>query len=413
MSAPNNDKNCTSRNQDKTPATNITSHPTFSPASSPNKHNTTAPEPQQPDTPVLLQRQQHPPPSFDIAHHGWDASNVSTAKCDLCHRQRCGTLQKCRVCKLSICRECCVNGRLQNDRRHAIDAAAVDWDVPPNVRKRKRQAMGSGEETPLGSKRQKAGVRQRRSRGQQYGREVVASSVAGLDGAAQTLDGEVPWNREYGHVDNMEPRLSVAPASYYPSVGQAQHTEAISPKYSAHYELETVSSSYRRLPTIEEVRSGDEEYLASLESEHYSAASAPGLPSRRPVLPADDVSQAAPSRPVLPPIAPLLRAGHRQYHHSAEIFQTSSDILSRLDHLLHHHQPMTNESWPQHEQTDSFGTSLANTAHANHHASSPPEAARPLPPRRAAGRVDIPRFHRPGPRPRPPLSPAPCRGVLC
>ncbi|UKZ77977.1 hypothetical protein TrVFT333_005711 [Trichoderma virens FT-333] len=227
MSTPNNDKNCTSRNQDKTPATDIASHPTFSPASSPNNHNTTAPEPQQSDTPVLLQRQQHPRPASTLP--------ITDGTPPTCPPQNAisATASAAARCKNAV---------------HAIDAAAVDWDVPPNVRKRKRQAMGSGEETPLGSKRQKAGVRQRRSRGQRCGREVVASSVAGLDGAAQTLDGEVPWNREYGHVDNMEPRLSVAPASYYPSVGQAQHTEAISPKYSAHYELETPRQHRSRKP---------------------------------------------------------------------------------------------------------------------------------------------------------------------
>ncbi|KAL7942371.1 hypothetical protein V8C42DRAFT_154523 [Trichoderma barbatum] len=385
MSTLNNDGNYISHNQDKQPVTYTNSHPTLNPSESPNRHHviTAATESQQYDAHVSLQQQ--PLSSFDTAHHGWDASNVSTAKCDLCHRQRCGTLQKCRICKLSICQECCAAGRLQNDRRHAIDAAAVDWDAPPNLRKRKRQdlPLEGGDNTPLGAKKQKAGVR----RGRGCGRKVVdetrgvlaSSAVMVPDEAAATPNREVSWQsaarlREHDHVDAMEPRLSVTPASYYLSAGQAQHRDAISPNYAARYELERASSSYRRLPAIEEAGDEDsnEDYWMSLDGEGYPAASAPGLSSRRPVTPANNVSQAAPSRPVLPPITPLLRDSHIQHRHSAETFHSSSDILNRLDHLLHHQPPVTNESWPSHEHIASLGTNLANAARANY-ASNPPK----------------------------------------
>lgn len=367
MSTPNDDTNCASRSQDKEPLT--------------DKHHTVpaAAESQPSDTPVPLQQQ--PLPSFDVAHQGWDASNVSTAKCDLCHRQRCGTLQKCRVCKLSICHECCVGGRLQNDRRHTIDAAAVDWDVPPNLGKRKRPARESGDELPMGAKRQRASAR--RGRGRSRGLSTTGESRGGLASsvlpgeAAPTPDSEASWQsvvrfRQYGHADPMEPWLSVAPASYYPSVGRAQLTHVVSPKYAARYELETASPIYSRLPAIEEACDdhGNEEYRASLNREGYPATSTPGLLSRRPVSPANDFSQAAPSRPVLPPISLLFRDRHIQRHHSADNFQTGSDILNHLEHLLHHHQPVTNETWPPHEHVSSLGTNLANAARTSH-ASSP------------------------------------------
>ncbi|KAL6810767.1 hypothetical protein GGI42DRAFT_196577 [Trichoderma sp. SZMC 28013] len=373
MSTPKDDGNYTSHNQDKNPTTDTNSHP----ANSPNEHHAIAT--------TDSESQQHPPPIFDIAHHGWDASNVPTAKCDLCHRQRCGTLQKCRVCKLSICRECSVGGRLQNDPRHTIDTAAVDWDVPPTLRKRKRQALESGEEMQLGTKKQRAGAR--RGRGPRQGYEskgpLASSFVVVSDEAARARDGEVSWQhaarfREYGCADPMEPRLSVAPASYYSSVSRAQGMNEISPKYAARYEPQMTSSSYKRTPTIGEIPDdggNDEKYRASLSNEGYHAASAPEPLSRHPASPANDFSRAAPSQHMLPPITPLLRDRRIQHHHSADSFQTGSDILNRLDHFLHHHyqQPISNESWPLHEHTESLGTSLANAARESHHASSPPK----------------------------------------
>ncbi|KAL7957017.1 hypothetical protein V8C34DRAFT_325660 [Trichoderma compactum] len=340
MSAPKDDGNYTSHNQDNKTATDTNPHLT----NSPNKHHaiaTTGPE-----------SQQHPPPIFDIAHHGWDASNVPTAKCDLCHRQRCGALQKCRVCKLSICRECCVGGRLQSDPRHTIDTAAVDWDVPPTLGKRKRQALEPGGEMPSGTKKQRAGARRGRGPRQGYGSKgpLASSFVVVSDEAARARDGEASWQSaarfpEYGCADPMEPRLSVAPASYYPSVGRARGINELSPKYAARYEAQTTGSSYKRIPAIEAVREdggNDEQRRASISNEGYHAASAP---------------------------EPRI-----QHHHSVDTFQIGSDTLDRLDHLLHHHhQPIPNESWPLHEHAESLGTSLANAARASHHASNPPK----------------------------------------
>lgn len=383
MSAPKQDENYTSHNQDKNPATGTNPHPTVNLTSTPNEHHgiaTTGPSSQQPDIPVQLQ--QPPLPVFDITHHGWDASNVPTAKCDLCHRQRCGTLQKCRVCKLSICQECCVSGRLQNDPRHIIDTAAVDWDAPPTLRKRKRQAS----EMPPGTKKQRAGATPGRKRRPGYeSKGALASSfVVVSDEAARAVSGEASWQRDarirkYGFDGPMEPRLSVAPASYYPSVSRTQGMDELSPKYTAGYEPQTTSSSYKRVPSIEEVRydgGNDEQYRASLSNGGYHRAHAPEPLPRHPVSSQKDCSQAAPSRPVLPPLTPSLRDRHIQHHHSSETFQISSDILNRLDNLLHHHyqqHPTSNESWPLHEQTDSLGTSLANAARESHHASNSPK----------------------------------------
>ncbi|KAJ6445580.1 Small ubiquitin-related modifier, SUMO [Purpureocillium lavendulum] len=67
-------------------------------------------------------------PRPQAMHSGWDPSNVSTAKCDMCHRQRCGVIQKCTDCKLSVCRDCAYANRLADDVRHVLDPTTVEWD---------------------------------------------------------------------------------------------------------------------------------------------------------------------------------------------------------------------------------------------------------------------------------------------
>lgn len=82
-------------------------------------------------------------------HHGWDASSVAMAKCDMCSRASRGVVHKCSQCKLSICKECCETGKLEGDSRHHLDPESVSWDAPPrplssrrpaDERKRKRAA---------------------------------------------------------------------------------------------------------------------------------------------------------------------------------------------------------------------------------------------------------------------------------
>ncbi|KAM4059383.1 hypothetical protein HRG_011444 [Hirsutella rhossiliensis] len=77
-------------------------------------------------------------PGPDGTHKGWDATTVSTAKCDMCHKQRCGTIQKCSECKLSVCMDCAVADRLRGDARHALDPEAVDWTGPLALSKLRR-----------------------------------------------------------------------------------------------------------------------------------------------------------------------------------------------------------------------------------------------------------------------------------
>ncbi|PHH91273.1 hypothetical protein CDD83_1135 [Cordyceps sp. RAO-2017] len=62
---------------------------------------------------------------------------MSTAKCDMCHRQRCGTIQKCIECKLSVCRPCATDGRLRGDPRHVMDPDDVEWESARMIRSRK------------------------------------------------------------------------------------------------------------------------------------------------------------------------------------------------------------------------------------------------------------------------------------
>lgn len=79
-----------------------------------------------------------PLPGPDGTHRGWEATTVSTAKCDMCHKQRCGTIQKCSECKLSVCMDCAVADRLRTDARHSLDPAAVDWTGSPALSRLRR-----------------------------------------------------------------------------------------------------------------------------------------------------------------------------------------------------------------------------------------------------------------------------------
>ncbi|KAL6858554.1 hypothetical protein J3F83DRAFT_769016 [Trichoderma novae-zelandiae] len=323
-------------------------------------------------------------PSFDVAHRGWDASNVPTAKCDLCHRQRCGTLQKCRVCKLSICHECCVGDRLKNDRRHSIHVAAVDWHVPPNLRKRRFRAAESKPEPPKGVKRQKIIIR-RRDPGRGPSGEPSAAGEAGgslaapgvmLDGAASTPGSEAyrieaarSQSREYGHAGPMEPtaepRLSMAPEAHHPPAGRAQHSDPMAPTYDARYQPETRNPNHSRLPSTGQIHgdNGQGEYRLYPDDDPFYAAPTPGLQSQYPVPQTNGYSRAASSRPVLPPIASLLSGRLPRFPP-----QNAPEMDSRPQQRFHHRedQPVASEAWPLNEYVSSLGTSLANAARANH-----------------------------------------------
>ncbi|PTB64144.1 hypothetical protein BBK36DRAFT_1124502 [Trichoderma citrinoviride] len=325
-------------------------------------------------------------PSFDVAHRGWDASNVPTAKCDLCHKQRCGTLQKCRVCKLSICHGCCLGDRLKNDRRHSIDVAVVDWDVQPSLRKRRFRAIESKPEPPKGTKRQKIIIKRRVPGRGPSGEPSAASEARGsaappgvmLDGASSTPDSEVVYRaeagqsqyRNYGRAGSMasapEPRLSVATEAYHPSAGRAQQQDTMPPIYDARYLPETKNLNQARLPAVRQSYGDDGhgQYGTSSDEDPFYAAPATRLQSQYPVPHTDGYSQAAASsRPVLPSIASLLSGRLPSFPP-----QATSERYSRSHQRFHNHedQPVASEAWPLNEYVGSLGTGLANAARANH-----------------------------------------------
>ncbi|KAM0253933.1 hypothetical protein ACHAQJ_007056 [Trichoderma viride] len=382
MSTPSSGENCTPQGQGGEPVAGLNTKLALCSVNPTEKHHATiaTPESQLSESPVpradAAFTQQRPLPRFDIAHQGWEASNVSTAKCDLCHKQRCGTLQKCHICKLSICQECCVAGRLQNDRRHTIDATAVDWDVPPSSRKRKNRSLESNDEPPTVVKKQRAGANTGRGSGRLVDEESTGTLISStVDNSPPTRDNPATGSeiREqisisiqgYSHTGPMEPRLSVAPESHYASTSRGQHTEVS--KYSAQDERGTVSPDHRglRLPFIESCDGKSRNWDAPL-NETCPTTSSSRLLYRHPVSPTNGFPQGIMPRPVLPPISFLDSKKHWQHHQPAERLQTSSNIFSRLEHFLHHHQqPATSEMWPQHEHVNSLGIKLADAARMN------------------------------------------------
>ncbi|KAL7895739.1 hypothetical protein HDV63DRAFT_206872 [Trichoderma sp. SZMC 28014] len=311
-------------------------------------------------------------PSFDIAHHGWDASNVSTAKCDLCHKQRCGTLQKCRDCKLSICQDCCVAGRLQNDRRHAIDATAVSWDAPPNIRKRKNRNQETNGDPPNTVKKQRAAKSTKGGQEQcaaEDSAETSISSTADNSPAAkhtpapETDAKHRSLDTEHSHGNPIGPQLSMETTPHYSPSSCTEYTDAISSRYLAQDARSAFSPGHRRLPFMEESRDNHDRNWVSSDNQDYPLASRPDPIAGYPVSAiARRSSQDVASRPVLPPISFLMPEKHWQQHQPAEDLRTGMNFVDRLEHLLHHHQQSARETWPQHDHISSLGTKLADAA---------------------------------------------------
>ncbi|PHH59888.1 hypothetical protein CDD81_2407 [Ophiocordyceps australis] len=117
-------------------------------------------------------------PRPEKVHEGWEGSNVSTAKCDKCHKQCCGTMQKCIECKLSVCQACARKGLLSDDGRHRLDPDCVQWDMAPLLKGRKTKSTRAARRG-----RPAAGARRRRRHG-----VVSAESSSSLSPAASP-----PW----------------------------------------------------------------------------------------------------------------------------------------------------------------------------------------------------------------------------
>ncbi|KAK7403650.1 hypothetical protein QQX98_010573 [Neonectria punicea] len=68
-----------------------------------------------------------PLPPSRPPHAGWVGTGIPMAICDFCDKRSQGTLQRCSVCKVAICRECLDAGKL--DSRHSLDPDSVRWDL--------------------------------------------------------------------------------------------------------------------------------------------------------------------------------------------------------------------------------------------------------------------------------------------
>lgn len=103
-------------------------------------------------------------------HAGWVQHTVSTAKCDCCPGRGDSIVQRCVSCRLQICRDCVVSGRLDTDARHVLDVDDVSWVAPKSKRAKKKQ--------PIVRRKLTASVRGRGSnRGRGRGRQVSARVV--------------------------------------------------------------------------------------------------------------------------------------------------------------------------------------------------------------------------------------------
>lgn len=77
-------------------------------------------------------------------HVGWEASSVAMARCDFCQLASRGIVLKCNTCKLSICKECFDDGRLDNNVTHQINNDQVNWKPVIKTRNIQRATARGG-----------------------------------------------------------------------------------------------------------------------------------------------------------------------------------------------------------------------------------------------------------------------------
>ncbi|KPM38117.1 hypothetical protein AK830_g8430 [Neonectria ditissima] len=119
-----------------------------------------------------------PLPPSRPRHEGWMGTGIPMAKCDFCDHRSQGTLQRCSVCKIAICRECLDAGRL--DSRHHLDADSVRWDLhvaaaQPTAEKKLKKTRAATAKT--GSTRAR-GAGRSRARGARTARNVATRASA-------------------------------------------------------------------------------------------------------------------------------------------------------------------------------------------------------------------------------------------
>ncbi|ODA76617.1 hypothetical protein RJ55_07888 [Drechmeria coniospora] len=164
-----------------------------------------------------------PLPRPQAVHQGWEPSSVSTAKCDMCHRQRCGTIQKCSVCKLSVCKECAFAARLHDDARHRLDPVSLDWDPEPLRSGRQRERMARRRP-------------QRGTRGRHKLRDRVHARNCGSGPACGTQTQPVTPSAASSDIITLAPTVCLSTQSTLPSVDGGSAYDCIEPDLPAREE---------------------------------------------------------------------------------------------------------------------------------------------------------------------------------
>lgn len=91
------------------------------------------------------------------SHQGWESTSVAMARCDFCNKASRGILQRCVKCKMSICKECFDNGRIDKDEKHNIKPGDVSWEPIPKPKSKKK----GNDATKKKATRRRQGVRGR------------------------------------------------------------------------------------------------------------------------------------------------------------------------------------------------------------------------------------------------------------
>ncbi|KAK7432548.1 hypothetical protein QQZ08_000755 [Neonectria magnoliae] len=150
-----------------------------------------------------------PLPPSRPPHTGWVGTGIPMAICDFCDKRSQGTLQRCSVCKIAVCKECLDAGKL--DSRHSLDPDSVRWDlhvVQPADKKPKRTRATMTTTTTTTTTRAR-GAGRARARGGRATRTVSTRASAVVPAAESPAPTLASHDENMGDVPEQDDELII------------------------------------------------------------------------------------------------------------------------------------------------------------------------------------------------------------
>lgn len=185
-------------------------------------------------------------------HSGWESSSIAMAKCDFCDKRGRGTVYRCKECRLSICKECCNNGCLDQDSRHTLDADSVDWDLHLQNKSKRAKKIATTNTSTRGR-----GATRARGRGGRARRTVSSRAITAEAGTASPTATIASYDEsmvEAGDASEQEVLVRIAssrPSPQQPAAAtQEQSGTQLAPAHSPEMHQVTSRQSTSRIHSL-------------------------------------------------------------------------------------------------------------------------------------------------------------------